>query len=323
MNLSDTIDKSSNISNAEVNSKKVFNADDNSKKVFNADNNSKKVFKAAHSPKEGSKADNESKRSKADDNSKKVSKADDNLRKMLSEKRVKGDADRRVGSEVFDKITLETLYKLANQGYLHILNGAISTGKEANVFKGLDENNNFVAVKIYRVTTSDFKKMQDYIQGDPRFKVKTSNKRQVVNAWVNKEFRNLKRACEYGVRVPHPIVAKNNILVMEFIGDVYGDPAPLMKDAHISNPHEILDRLVNYIKILYNDAKIVHGDLSSFNILIKDDEPVIIDISQGVVVDHPISEELLNRDINNLVKDFKKLGVQISKDEIKSKIMDL
>jgi len=67
---------------------------------------------------------------------------------------------------------------------------------------------------------------------------------------------------------------------------------------------------------------LVHGDLSGFNILIKDDEPVIIDISQGVVVDHPIAEELLNRDIGNLSKDFKKLGIHISEDEIKSKIMD-
>jgi len=253
----------------------------------------------------------------------KISKADQNLRKMSEEKRIKSDADRKVGSEVFDKITLETLYKLSNQGYLHILNGAISTGKEANVFKGIDEHDKLMAVKIYRVTTSDFKKMQDYIQGDPRFKVKTRNKRQIVNTWVNKEFRNLKRACEFGVKVPRPVVAKNNILVMEFIGDEYGNPSPLMKDAEITNPQEILDKLINYIKILYNDAKLVHGDLSSFNILIKDDEPVIIDISQAVVVDHPISEELLNRDIGNLAKDFRKLGVQISEEEIKSKIMDL
>jgi len=253
----------------------------------------------------------------------KISKADEDLRKMLSEKRIKDDADKRVGSEVFDKITLETLYKLANQGYLQILNGAISTGKEANVFKGIDDNGYFVAVKIYRVTTSDFKKMQDYIQGDPRFKVNTNNKRQVINTWVNKEFRNLKRAYEYGVRVPRPIVAKNNILIMEFIGDEEGNPAPLLKNANISNPQNVVEKIIKFVKILYKDAKLVHGDLSGFNILIKDDQPVIIDISQGVVVDHPIAEELLNRDIVNLLKDFKKLGIEISEDEIKSKIMDL
>ena len=253
----------------------------------------------------------------------KVSKADNDLRKLLSEKRLKGDEDRKVGSEVFDRLTLETLYKLAKMGYVNQLQGAISTGKEANVFKGVDDQGNFVAVKIYRVSTSDFKKMQQYIQGDPRFSVKTSNKRQIINTWVTKEMRNLKRALEVGVKVPKPLVAKNNVLVMEFIGDDIGNPAQLMRQTKISNPDYVVDKILNYVKILYNDAKLVHGDLSGYNILIDDGEPVIIDISQGVTVDNPISRELLNRDINNLVNDFKKMGVEISKDEIKSKIMDL
>jgi RIO kinase 1 len=253
----------------------------------------------------------------------KISKADDILQKMLSEKRLKSVEDKRVGSEVFDTITLKTLYKLANGGYIHRLNGAISTGKEANVFKGLDENDNFVAVKIYRVTTSDFKKMQTYIQGDPRFHVRTTNKRQLVNAWVNKEFRNLQRAGEGGVKVPKPIVAKNNVLVMEFIGDEEGDAALPMRHSDIANPEKLLNKVINSMKLLYKEAGLVHGDLSSYNILIQNNEPVIIDISQGMTKDHPIAEELLNRDIDNIVKDFKKLGIKVSSEEIKSEIMDL
>lgn len=253
----------------------------------------------------------------------KVSKADDNLRKLLSEKRIKGIEDRQVGSEVFDSITLQTLYKLSKMGHIHILKGAISTGKEANVFKGYNKDDKLVAVKIYRVRSSDFKKMQYYIQGDPRFNVRTSNKRQIINTWVTKEYRNLMRAYEVGVNVPKPIIAKNNVLVMEFIGDEEGNPALPMRQSKISNPQEVLEKIVDYVKILYKDAKLVHGDLSSYNILINDGEPVIIDMGQGVLVNHPVSMELLNRDIDNLVKDFKKLGIHITKDEIKSKIMDL
>lgn len=253
----------------------------------------------------------------------KISKADDILRKMLSEKRIKSVEDRRVGSEVFDSITLKTLYKLAKTGNIHSLNGAISTGKEANVFKGADDNDDFVAVKIYRVTTSDFKKMQTYIQGDPRFQVRTTNKRQLINAWVTKEFRNLQRAEDAGVRVPKPIASKNNVLVMEFIGDDEGNAALPMRHSDISDPQELLNKIVNYMKILYQDAGLVHGDLSSYNILIQNDDPVIIDISQGMIRDHPISEELLNRDIGNIVKDFKKLKVEVSFEEIKSEITGL
>ena len=253
----------------------------------------------------------------------KVSKADNDLRKLLSEKRLKGDEDRKVGSEVFDRLTLETLYKLAKMGHVNQLQGAISTGKEANVFKGINDDGEFVAVKIYRVGTSDFKKMQQYIQGDPRFNVKTSNKRQIINTWVTKELRNLTRAQDVGVRVPRPIIAKNNILVMEFIGDDIGNPAQLMRQSKITNPEYVAEKILTYVRLLYKEAKLVHGDLSGYNILIDDGEPVIIDISQGVMVDHPISMELLNRDINNLFIDFKKMGIDISKDEIKSKIMDL
>ncbi|MGZ7049202.1 MAG: serine protein kinase RIO [Methanobacterium sp.] len=250
----------------------------------------------------------------------KISKADDILQKILSEKRIKSVEDRRVGSEVFDTITLKTLYKLANTGNLDLLNGAISTGKEANVFKGSNDDDEFVAVKIYRVTTSDFKKMQTYIQGDPRFNVGSANKRQLINTWVKKEFRNLQRADNAGVRVPKPIVAKNNVLIMEFIGDEEGNAALPMRYSEISDPNKLLNKIIKYMKLLYQDAGLVHGDLSSYNILIQDDEPVIIDISQGMIRDHPNSLELLDRDIENIVKDFKKLKVNITVEEIKNEI---
>jgi RIO kinase 1 len=165
--------------------------------------------------------------------------------------------------------------------------------------------------------------MQTYIQGDPRFNVRTTNKRQLVNAWVTKEFRNLQRAEEAGVKVPKPIVAKNNVLVMEFIGDEEGDAALPMRHSDIQDPEKLLTKIINNMKLLYREAGLVHGDLSSYNILIQNGEPVIIDISQGMTKDHPISEELLNRDIENIVKDFKKLRVEASFEEIKSKIMDL
>ena len=252
----------------------------------------------------------------------KISKADDILQKILSEKRIKSVEDKRVGSEVFDTITLNTLYKLANTGNIHRLNGAISTGKEANVFKGADEDDELVAVKIYRVTTSDFKKMQIYIQGDPRFRGRTTNKRQLINAWVNKEFRNLQRANDAGVRVPKPIIAKNNVLVMEFIGDDEGNAALPMIYSSISNPKKMLKEIIQYMKLLYQKAGLVHGDLSSYNILIQNNEPIFIDISQGMTRDHPISRELLDRDIENIAKYFRKLNVDITFEEIESEIMD-
>lgn len=250
----------------------------------------------------------------------KVSKADADLRKMLAEKRIKSVEDRRVGSEVFDQKTLKTLYKLANSNYINILNGAISTGKEANVFKGIHEDGHIVAVKIYRIATSDFKKMQYYIQGDPRFRVRTTNKRHLVDDWVNKEFRNLNRCLEANMDVPKPVVVKNNVLIMEFIGDEDGNPAPTLKDHGPEDPEAMLEILIEAMKKMYQDAQLVHGDLSVFNILNHHEKPVIIDVSQSMVVDHPISMELLERDIENLLRDFKKFGVSASSEDVKKEI---
>lgn len=250
----------------------------------------------------------------------KIAKADEKVQKLISKKRIKSVEDRRVGSEIFDKQTLETLYKLANQGHMSVLNGAISTGKEANVLKGVKDDDSFIAVKIYRIATSDFKKMQFYIQGDPRFNVRSNNKRQLIHNWVNKEFRNLTRAYDVKVNVPKPIIAMNNVLLIEFIGDAEGNPAQTVRNQKPVDVDEFLDKLLDETNKFINDANLIHGDLSTFNILNKDENPVIIDVSQSVVKDHPIANELLARDLKNIFNEFKKMGASMSLDEIKDRL---
>ena len=246
----------------------------------------------------------------------KVAKADAKHQKIHSEKRRKDSSDRKTGNEIFDKITLETLYKLANQGYIDVLNGAISTGKEANVLTGITDGEKFVAVKIYRIATSDFKKMDYYLKGDPRFNVKTKNKRKIIYSWVTKEFKNLTRLHTAGVTVPEPITSSNNVLLIEFIGDEDGNPAQPVKNQSPQDPDDFWNKLLVQLKLFVNEAKLVHGDLSNYNILNLNEEPVIIDVSQSVVLDNPISKELLERDINTLVREYTKLGVETSFDEV-------
>ena len=246
----------------------------------------------------------------------KVAKADAKHEKIHSQKRKKDNSERKVGNEIFDKITLETLYKIANQGYLDVLNGAISTGKEANVLTGITDEEKFVAVKIYRIATSDFKKMNYYLDGDPRFNIKTKNKRKIIYSWVTKEYKNLKRLYDAGVTVPEPITSSNNVLLIEFIGDEDGNPAQPVKNQPPKNPEEFWSKLLEELKLFVNEAKLIHGDLSNYNILNLNEQPVIIDVSQSVVIDNPISKELLERDINTLVREYAKLGVETDFDKV-------
>ncbi|MCP4764570.1 MAG: serine protein kinase RIO, partial [archaeon] len=72
----------------------------------------------------------------------------------------------------------------------------------------------------------------------------------------------------------------------------------------------LFDEILEMMKVLYQKAKLVHGDLSEFNILYHNQQPVIIDISQAVSIQHPKAEIYLVRDIKNIFNYFKKLGIE-------------
>jgi len=220
--------------------------------------------------------------------------------------RIKDSDDLSVHDAVFDKRTLMDLYSLASKGAIDALGGSICTGKEANIFKAIVGEKE-LALKIYRVTTSNFKAMQDYLHGDPRFGSVKGTKKAIVSAWTKKEFRNLTRAEEVGVRVPHPIAMKENILVMELVGEK-DQVAPQLKDVDLEQgeAERVFEKLVEYISVLYHKAGLVHADLSEFNVLYDRGETVIIDMGQSVTLDHPMARKFLERDITNVARYFKK-----------------
>ncbi len=212
------------------------------------------------------------------------------------------EADKKIESGVFDKYTKKTIYKLQSKGYFDTLDFPVSTGKEADVYRGTTRDDENVAVKIYRIETTRFKKKKKYLVHDPRFEEVKSSRRGIIKQWCKKEYRNLRDAREAGVRCPKPIKAINNVLVMEYIGKEDGSPAPLLKDAKIEEPKKIIEKLKEYLDLLYEEAGLVHSDFSEFNILIQNQEPVIIDMGQAVSKKHPKAEEFLQRDLKNLKK---------------------
>ena len=235
--------------------------------------------------------------------------------------KVKNSEDLKVRSEVFDTATLKALYKFANKGKIKAMGGVVSTGKEANVFHAIGENDSELAIKIYRIATSDFQKMEEYMIGDPRFSSIRHNKKDIVFAWTKKEQRNLERAAEAGIRVPKIIDSDRNILIMEFIGKD-GKAAPRLKDIEIEEPDRIYRTIADSMVKLYKTAKLVHSDLSEFNILLYEDEPIIIDMGQAVTLDHPMSRAFLSRDVKNIIRYFKKQGVDCDEDELMSEILN-
>jgi RIO kinase 1 len=211
---------------------------------------------------------------------------------------------RSIFEGVFDDETLRGLYHLYRKGVLTGLGGVFSTGKEAHLFYGW-RGDDIVAVKIYMFETSDFRNMARYVRGDPRFGG-WRNRRQLVHMWAQKEFKNLSRVCER-VRCPKPLEQHKNILVMEYIGGV-GSPAPKLREAQVDNPEKCFDRVIDYIGLMRGE-RLVHSDLSEYNILVDGSEPVIIDFATGVLLEHPMAAEFFERDVANVVSYFRRLGV--------------
>ena len=221
--------------------------------------------------------------------------------------------DLKVFEEVLDRPTLLTLYRLLNKGFLTELHGVVNSGKEALVFAGR-RGEQEVAVKIYRVTALRFRNIYPYIVGDQRFMGLRRSRRALIYAWTLKEYKNLKRMYKAGVRVPRPIAVLNNVLVMEFIGRD-GAPAPLLKDQPPEKPEETFKLLANYVELMYRRARLVHADLSEYNVMMWNGEPVIIDVAQAVLTSHPMAMQFLRRDVENLVRFFGRLGVKTPKPE--------
>lgn len=229
--------------------------------------------------------------------------------------RVKDSEDFDTEGEVFDVPTLKALYKLVADGYIEAIGKPVSTGKEANILEAAGSDGD-VALKIYRVSTSSFKDMQYYLEGDPRFDdVNKNNKKDVVLAWVRKEYSNLNRASDAGVRVPTPIAVERNVLVMEFVG-TNGDRAPQIREVELENPNTAYGVVREYMRRLYQ-AGLVHGDLSEYNILVHHGDIVIIDVGQAVTVHHPNSSSLLHNDCKNITRFFQERGVETDEEELK------
>ncbi|MFH1408443.1 MAG: serine protein kinase RIO [Nanoarchaeota archaeon] len=217
---------------------------------------------------------------------------------------------------VFDAFTNRTIFHLISQGHFERLRSPLSIGKESNVFTAVKDEG-LVVVKIFRLETSDFNRMYSYIQGDPRFEGLKRNRRKIIFAWTQREYRNLLKAREAGVTVPLPITWRNNVLVEEYIGDEIN--APKLKDQEPKKPLVFLKDLIKEMKRLA-DAQMVHTDLSSFNILNYNEKPVLIDFSQATTWKHPQFCSYWERDAKNVASYFTKIGIPTSTESLLKKV---
>lgn len=226
--------------------------------------------------------------------------------------RVKDKKDRATAEQVMDPRTRMIVFKLLNRNIISEVNGCISTGKEANVYHATSKFNQDYAIKIYKTSILTFKDRDKYVTGEFRFRhgYCRHNPRKMVRTWAEKEMRNLVRMHLNGLKVPEPILLRSHVLLMGFIG-IDGWPAPKLKDVELTSSklREVYRDVVIMMWKIYNKCKLVHADLSEFNMLYQDGEVYIIDVSQSVEHNHPHALEFLRKDCTNVTDYFRKKDV--------------
>jgi RIO kinase 1 len=216
---------------------------------------------------------------------------------------------------------------MINRGVLAEINGVLSTGKEANVYHALSGSNEesgeteprHLAIKVYKTAILVFKDRDKYVTGEHRFRTgyNKSNNRAMVKVWAEKEMRNLRRLYNAGIPCPEPVHLRLHVLVMGFLGSKKGWPAPRLRDVQLSGEvadvetqwRELYTQLLGYMRVMYQTCRLVHADLSEYNLLYHDRKLYIIDVSQSVEHDHPRSLEFLRMDIKNVSDFFARKGV--------------
>ena len=228
--------------------------------------------------------------------------------KSRRKKLTDGFKKNKVINEVLDKPTIMTLYNMIKSQVVSYINGVVRAGKESVLFWGVDKNEKDIAIKVYLVTTSNFKRRAPYILGDPRFSRIKKGTRNLVNLWAKKEFKNLNQCYDCGIPVVRPIYVTKNVLAMEFVGK-NGIPAKTLVESEIEQKDYEL--AISLIKRLYKEAKLVHGDFSEFNIFKTENGLILFDLGSAVDLEHPNAMEFLKRDINNISNFFAKRGLTV------------
>ena len=234
-----------------------------------------------------------------------------------------GRDDRATSEQVLDPRTRLILFKLLSRGFLEAIDGCLSTGKEANVYyakagkqqhqqqQQQQQHIQEYAIKIYKTSILVFKDRDKYVSGEHRWRrgYCKSNPRKMVKVWAEKEMRNYRRIHQAGIPTPTPILLKSHVLVMEFLGQ-QGWPSPRLKDANLTEKRlrEAYVQCVLIMRHLYQRCRLVHGDLSEYNLLWHNSRVYVIDVSQSVETDHPSALDFLRKDAATVNDYFRKVG---------------
>ncbi|MGD9775690.1 MAG: RIO1 family regulatory kinase/ATPase [Methanosarcina sp.] len=99
------------------------------------------------------------------------------------------------------------------------------------------------------------------------------------------------------VSVPKPLDQNRHAIVMELA------KGSLLSKTKLVDPEWYLDEILKQVKITYSRG-VIHADLSEYNIFASEEGVQLIDWPQYVILEHPHADEILERDVSNILTHF-------------------
>jgi RIO kinase 2 len=206
---------------------------------------------------------------------------------------------------------LLALHALVEKNIISQLGPLLGKGKESDVYSCMDDDKNIYAIKIFRIGRTSFKNIK-------KFRDLIGERAHLSWLYVNRlaakrEYEALEKIYVLNLNTPKPIGYNRHAVVMEYLRG-----KELIYYKNIDKPLYIFNEIIDQMRIIYQEAKMIHGDLGEFNIIIDEEGNIlIIDWLQWIPRDHPNASSILQRDIKNICNYFlKKFNVESNAEEI-------
>ncbi|MDP9288828.1 MAG: hypothetical protein M3P08_11610 [Thermoproteota archaeon] len=189
---------------------------------------------------------------------------------------------------------------LAEKNIISGIGKPIGVGKESDVYEAVTDRQEERAVKFFRIGRISFRE----VTKKRSFALKEHDR---IHHWLlvnisaaKKEVEMLQRLKNTGISLPRPLYRTMHCIAMNRING-----ARLVSVKDLEQPSTVLQNILLSIGIAYKNH-IIHSDLSEYNVLVGETscDAWIIDWPQAVTTDHPNAQQLIKRDVFNIVRFF-------------------
>lgn len=195
----------------------------------------------------------------------------------------------------YDCLAINTLVK---SSVIESLGQTLGVGKESDVYGALSPNGKQIAVKFHRLGRASFRqtrRKRGYIREHSTWLFQS-------HLAAEKEFHAMQLVFKNDVSVPEPLSHNRHVIAMGMI-----EGGELSKYKQIPRSKGILKEILRNVRRTYLRAHLIHADLSEYNIILKPNRHIlIIDWPQSVATDHANANDLLMRDLKNILGFFKR-----------------